>query len=71
MGDNQMNTNTLAAYAEVKIYWAKMCRAMNVDPASNFVIGIPVTAPYYKKYNEAMNRFQRAINAEAGQGPKN
>jgi hypothetical protein len=59
-----MNTSTLAAYTEVKILWFKMCRAIGVDPKAKFVAGIPPTAPYYKEYNAAMNRFQRAVNAE-------
>ncbi len=59
-----MNTKTLAAYAEVKILWTKMCRAQGVDPKSQFVAGIPTTAPHYTEYNNAMARFQRAVNAE-------
>jgi hypothetical protein len=59
-----VNNKTLAAYAEVKILWTKMCRAMNVDPNSMFVAGIPQTAPYYTEYNQAMTRYQQAVLEE-------
>ena len=62
--EDTMNNQTFAAYAEVKILWTKMCRAMNIDPKSQFVAGIPTTAPYYTQYNAAMNRFQVLANAE-------
>ena len=66
-----MNNKTLAAYAEVKIFWTKMCRAMNVNPDSMFVAGIPTTAPYYTEYNQAMTRYQQAVLEERAAQVKN
>jgi hypothetical protein len=62
-----MDTKTLTAYAEVKILWAKMCRAMNIDPKAQFVAGIPPTAPFYTEYNNATARFQRLVAVEKSQ----
>lgn len=59
-----MNTKTLAAYAEVKILWAKMCRAQGLSPDAKFVGGITNDMPFASEYNQAMSRYQAAILEE-------
>ncbi len=59
-----MNTKTLTAYAEVKILWAKMCRAQGLSPDEKFVGGITNDMPFFSEYNEAMSRYQTAILEE-------
>lgn len=43
--------------AEVKILWARMCRADGINPASQFVVFSP-TNPYATEYNAAVGRLQ-------------
>lgn len=52
-----MTKELIAAYAEVKILWNRMCRADGIDPKSKFV-AFSTSNPYAAQYNEAMARYQ-------------
>lgn len=56
-----MTQQQVAAYAEVKILWARMCRADGIDPKAAFVT-FSAKNPYTAEYNAAMNRYQNLMN---------
>jgi histidinol phosphatase-like enzyme len=52
-----MTDKQLAAYAKVKILWARMCRAEGIDPSTKFVMFSP-SNPVQAEYNAAMAAYQ-------------